>query len=258
MVEVDYSDLAPEPDQQTNTVQSKLDKRVHDLISMISNKKLMNEALLEFDIDTKKMPLGKLSKNQISNGYVVLQKIQEVLDGNATDDVADLSSEFYSIIPHDFGRRKPQALDTLELVKQKVEMLETLSNLEIATKILKKQDSDVHAVDSAYQEMKCELVPVDQDSQEYNMIQTYMENTHGSTHSGYRLKINQIFKVARSGEADKFEKSPIRENKKLLWHGSRTMNYMGILSKGLRIAPPEAPSTGYMFGMCDGLFINML
>ena len=25
-------------------------------------------------------------------------------------------------------------------------------------------------------------------------------------------------------------------------------NFLGILSQGLRIAPPEAPSTGYMFG----------
>lgn len=33
----------------------------------------------------------------------------------------------------------------------------------------------------------------------------------------------------------------------LLWHGSRLTNYVGILSQGLRIAPPEAPVTGYMF-----------
>ncbi len=37
-------------------------------------------------------------------------------------------------------------------------------------------------------------------------------------------------------------------NKQLLWHGSRLTNYVGILSQGLRIAPPEAPVTGYMFG----------
>ena len=37
-------------------------------------------------------------------------------------------------------------------------------------------------------------------------------------------------------------------NKFLLWHGSRLTNWVGILSQGLRIAPPEAPATGYMFG----------
>jgi hypothetical protein len=34
----------------------------------------------------------------------------------------------------------------------------------------------------------------------------------------------------------------------LLWHGSRVSNFVGILSQGLRIAPPEAPVSGYLFG----------
>jgi hypothetical protein len=34
----------------------------------------------------------------------------------------------------------------------------------------------------------------------------------------------------------------------LLFHGSKLFNYLGILSQGLRIAPPEAPCSGYMFG----------
>jgi len=37
-------------------------------------------------------------------------------------------------------------------------------------------------------------------------------------------------------------------NRRLLFHGSGLSNYIGILSQGLRIAPPEAPTTGYMFG----------
>lgn len=34
----------------------------------------------------------------------------------------------------------------------------------------------------------------------------------------------------------------------LLWHGSRFSNFVGIISQGMRIAPPEAPKTGYLFG----------
>lgn len=34
----------------------------------------------------------------------------------------------------------------------------------------------------------------------------------------------------------------------LIWHGSRMTNYVGILSEGLKIAPSDAPSTGFMFG----------
>jgi hypothetical protein len=62
------------------------------------------------------------------------------------------------------------------------------------------------------------------------------------------MHIESIFEIARFGENMRylpFEKLP---NKKLLWHGSRTTNFIGILSEGLRIAPPDAPVTGYMFG----------
>ena len=57
----------------------------------------------------------------------------------------------------------------------------------------------------------------------------------------------ECFKIAREGEADKYNPKNL-DNKKLLWHGSRYSNFVGILSNGMRIAPPEAPSTGYLFG----------
>jgi len=34
----------------------------------------------------------------------------------------------------------------------------------------------------------------------------------------------------------------------LLWHGTRASNLIGILLQGLKIAPPEAPTTGLAFG----------
>lgn len=88
-----------------------------------------------------------------------------------------------------------------------------------------------------------------------------MANTHAKTHNQYKLKVDQVFKVTREGEADIFEPHADDPNRKLLWHGSRLTNWTGvlawlgscddvlsgILSTGLRIAPPEAPVTGYMF-----------
>ncbi|CAH1450051.1 unnamed protein product [Lactuca virosa] len=46
------------------------------------------------------------------------------------------------------------------------------------------------------------------------------------------------------------------EEEILLWHGYRLTNYVGILSQGLRIAPPEAPTTVYMFG--KGIYFAVL
>jgi hypothetical protein len=82
----------------------------------------------------------------------------------------------------------------------------------------------------------------------FKILDEYVKNTHASTHTLYTLEIDQIFKVARKGEAKRFKPFRKLENRRLLWHGSRTTNFAGILSQGLRIAPPEAPVTGYMFG----------
>jgi poly [ADP-ribose] polymerase len=52
----------------------------------------------------------------------------------------------------------------------------------------------------------------------------------------------------REGETEQFSRFECLKNHKILWHGSRAANFAGILSQGLRIAPPEAPHSGYMFG----------
>lgn len=56
----------------------------------------------------------------------------------------------------------------------------------------------------------------------------------------------QVFKINRHGEKDRYQKFEQLHNKKLLWHGSRLTNYVGILSQGLRIAPPEAPVVSFV------------
>lgn len=73
-----------------------------------------------------------------------------------------------------------------------------------------------------------------------------MQTTHGHTHSRYTLELVDLLECEDERENERFTKD--LGNRMLLWHGSRLTNYVGILSQGLRIAPPEAPVTGYMFG----------
>ncbi|KAF3772089.1 Poly ADP-ribose polymerase 1 [Nymphaea thermarum] len=63
----------------------------------------------------------------------------------------------------------------------------------------------------------------------------------------WTLELEDVYALEREGELDKYApyKSKLK-NRMLLWHGSRLTNFVGILSQGLRIAPPEAPATGYM------------
>ena len=61
------------------------------------------------------------------------------------------------------------------------------------------------------------------------------------------MQMVDCFSIERNGEATSFNPQKFG-NKQLLWHGSRFSNYVGIITQGLRIAPPEAPHTGYVHG----------
>ncbi|CAF5060509.1 unnamed protein product, partial [Rotaria sp. Silwood1] len=102
-------------------------------------------------------------------------------------------------------------------------------------------EKDEHPIDVHYKKLKCIIESIDKNAEEFKRIEQYMINTHTSTHNTYTLKLKELFKIIREGEDDRFRKWEKIENHQLLWHGSRTTNFAGILSQGLRIAPPEAP-----------------
>ena len=65
---------------------------------------MMNNQMKEIGYDAKKMPLGKLSKNNIEKGYKILSEIAECLKkSNQKPQIEKLTSDFFSFIPHDFG-----------------------------------------------------------------------------------------------------------------------------------------------------------
>lgn len=64
----------------------------------------MKKVMLEFELDTEKMPLGKLSKNQIQKAYAVLSELQTLVDKGTTEPkLIEATNRFYTLIPHSFG-----------------------------------------------------------------------------------------------------------------------------------------------------------
>ncbi|KAK3589103.1 hypothetical protein CHS0354_017445 [Potamilus streckersoni] len=226
--------------------ESKLEKKLQDLINLICDVKNMEEAVMEMKYDAKKAPLGKLTKDQIKAGYAALKKIDACIEkedfGNRLKEACD---DFYTRIPHDFGMRPPSIIRTKNEVKSKIQLLEALGDIEIALNILKKGDMSENPVDRHYHSLKCDLKPLDHECETFKLIDKYLKTTHARTHNQYKMKLLDVFDVDKEGEAAKFSDCG---NRMLLWHGSRLTNWVGILSQGLRIAPPEAPVTGYMFG----------
>lgn len=68
-------------------------------------------------------PMGKLSEAQIGKGQAVLQKLGAALSRKNASQVTEMSSEFYSLIPHNFGWKKPVAITTPNMLQEKEELL---------------------------------------------------------------------------------------------------------------------------------------
>eukprot|EP00268_Persea_americana_P066227 TRINITY_DN8966_c1_g1_i3.p1 TRINITY_DN8966_c1_g1~~TRINITY_DN8966_c1_g1_i3.p1 ORF type:complete len:312 (-),score=57.12 TRINITY_DN8966_c1_g1_i3:900-1811(-) len=243
-LEMDYNESEKEADvvnKHNNSLvdiqprETQLEPCIAKFISLICNISMMKQQMLEIGYNAEKLPLGKLSKSTILKGYDVLKRIAEVISQPDGKKLELLSGEFYTVIPHDFGFKKMSAfvIDTPYKLKRKLEMVEALGEIEVATKLLKgdieMQDDPLY---SHYQCLHCELTPLEVGSREFSMIKKYTQNTHAKTHSGYTVDIVQVFKVSRQGEDERFQKFSSIKNRMLLWHGSRLTNWAGILSQG--------------------------
>ncbi|ALC45395.1 Parp, partial [Drosophila busckii] len=250
-IDVQYEDDSKVNRADTHNIESKLKASIQSLIKLIFDVDSMKKAMMEFHIDMEKMPLGKLSLTQIQSAYKVVNEIYELIQqcSNNTKFI-DASNRFYTLIPHCFGIHAPPIIESVEQVENLRQMLDSLSEIEVAYNLIQNEDSteNINQLDKHYEQLKTELDPLDKNSDEFVLLKKYVQNTHAATHSSYELEIVDIFKVVRQGEARRYKPFKKLHNRKLLWHGSRLTNFVGILSHGLKIAPPEAPPTGYMFG----------
>uniref|UniRef100_A0A3Q0KNY3 Poly [ADP-ribose] polymerase n=1 Tax=Schistosoma mansoni TaxID=6183 RepID=A0A3Q0KNY3_SCHMA len=279
MVEMDYGvqDENATAKKKVKKIKSRLPVAVQVLIKLICDFSNMEQVTTELKYDTRRAPLGKLSKSQIRAGYTALDKVSQMIDAlsalsqecntetetkargrvkrvktNAGDkrkleeQLLLACNDFYTRIPHDFGMRIPPVIRTMSEVKSKIELLEALSDIEFAVNILKNnQSSTENIIDVNYKRLNCDIIPLRSTDPMYSLLTDYMHETHGVTHNWYTLEILDIFECRKSTEQEEFKDYG---NRMLLWHGSRLTNWVGILGRGLQIAPPEAPSTGYMFG----------
>lgn len=71
------------------------------------------------------MPLGKLSKQQIARGFEALEALELALKAptDGGHNLEELSSHFYTVIPHNFSRNRPLPINSPELLQAKKDML---------------------------------------------------------------------------------------------------------------------------------------
>lgn len=160
----------PSPQKQptrseASKVESKLPKAVQDLVRLIFDQELFNQTMASMNYDAHKMPLGKLSKRTLTQGYQVLKDISAVLGDHSlaqsqygqsfAQTLEDLSNRYFSTIPHAFGRNRPPVIQDNTLMKKEVELIESLTDMQLANEIMKtaqndEEKRDVHLVDRQY------------------------------------------------------------------------------------------------------------
>lgn len=243
-------EFSPPKEVLETVIPTKLSPPVFQLMEMLFDLKQMEKQMLSCDLDLKQMPLGKISARQIRSAMTVLKDISKLISRNGSlAKLRDASNKFYTLIPHGFSVNRPTIIDSLQVVNAKNEMLESLLNMELIYEFLDSDNASAkNPLDNCYNRLKNEIVALDKNSPDFQQILTIVQNTHGVTHNLYRLEVMEVFTVNREGEDNRFNAYAGLGNHQLLWHGSRLMNYVSILSNGLKIAPAEAPVTGYMFG----------
>jgi len=249
-----------------NVPKSRLDKDMKKIMEDITNMKMYQASMNSFHIDQEFLPLANLTKEILNEAQQILFEIKECQEEEEAirklesgkqdlnkildlkDKVAERSSRFYELIPDNRYRNCPvPPIESPYMLSEKSNMINSLLDFEISSKIILGALNNlfkINPLDYCFQSLNIRSVCLQKTSPEYKIIQQYVSNSH----NGGDDFLANVFAIERRGEAQRISQWNHLKNKTLLWHGSKLSNFVGILSQGLRVAPPEAPSTGYMFG----------
>ena len=150
--------------QDAKKVESALPKPVQQLMELIFNHQFFAATMNEMEYDANKLPLGKLSKRTLKAGFERLKELAEIFANPALADelhnmsfanaIEALSNSYYTVIPHSFGRNRPPIISDDHRLKKEIQLLESLSDMEIANTIMKEAKEDVselvHPLDRQY------------------------------------------------------------------------------------------------------------
>lgn len=241
-------------------IESKLNVKVRELMEMMFDIRHMEKMMVACEIDIKQMPLGKIGEKQIKTAMNALSNISKLISKNGTSigELRSASNRFYTLIPHSFGIERPKIIDSTEIVQEKFELLESLLNMQLIYGFMNEESGEtINPLDACFDKLKATIVPLDNTSETFQQLQKIARDTHGPTHTLYKLELLDVFEVTRESEQGPSRFNVI-DRHRLLWHGSRLMNYVSIITNGLKIAPPEAQHTGLRKRMFKIILITMI
>lgn len=225
---------------------SQLPKSIINLMTLIFDVDFAKKTIEELNVDTGKICLEQFRLKQIIDAMWVIEEIwHQINRGEAEDQFFDLSSNYYTLIPY-----KVQApiICTYDQVTAEVRNLKGLFAIVQSYNLIRDEISNKMSIIDRYYRLNTEIIPIARTDYEFELLEEYAKVTNHQPNDEYNLEIEDIFKLTRRGEAERFDAFKSFHNRYLLWHGSFLTNFVSILRHGLQIAPTEIPRLGKKFG----------
>ena len=225
-----------------------LDVETRRLVKFMFDDDMFAQSMSDLNIDIKKLPLGALSQAQVAKGHACLNNLKSAISSGIRATIVEKTNEFYSLIPHNFGRKRPPLIDDMNVLNSKIDMLNVLLDIEAAQEMINSSGSggssssaaqQEHPVDINYKSLQTDLELLGANEADYAMVDTYAANTMGR-----EIVLQNVWRVNRHGEEKSYKKHSDITNRRLLWHGTSTAVVAAIMKSGLRIMPHSGGRVG--------------
>ncbi|XP_039626657.1 protein mono-ADP-ribosyltransferase PARP3-like, partial [Polypterus senegalus] len=221
-----------------------LDKPTQELIHLIVSKDMFNITKKTMNLDFRKLALCRLNKTKLVKGLEALEELEKAHKKKSSKaKLRTLSFHFYTIISRKIGYKRLSVISPRDIIQVKKKILMVLADIQQAENIQAEAELEVeeipHPIDQDYKLLKCSLKRLDEKSENYQIIKTYLSATGSPS-----LELLSVWEVDRHKEDERFKTHDGIENRRLLWHGTKMASIAAILKSGLRIMPHSGGRVG--------------
>jgi poly [ADP-ribose] polymerase len=220
---------------------------------ILSELALLNDRSIELKHERENIKISEKNLEDENSPYNKnIREFHEI-----SQKILDLSNTYYEIIPFEDERKfSVTPIDKEKIIKEELERLQSYTYIEDTLKLFLSSlyyIKNVDPISYIYKVINKKIIPLNldlysDDNKDKKIVQILINYINLTKNRGY---ITNIFEIMDKNE-NKFGYHD--EKRILLFHGTKTQNMLGILSKGLLIAPIESKSSGNRFG--SGIYLS--
>jgi len=223
--------------------------------------------LIKIDADSGRIstPLGLISLLSIKDAKKLLTKLGKLKP--ADTDYLRILESYLKLVPQKVPAKRgwhETFLDGKDAIAKQKELLEQLedsikwaeANKDAEDKAANPEDD----IATKYEKLfKFKVTVVDSKSDDFAAIVKKYESTKNKNHGWSNLKVKRVFALESNAESQAEYEAIAAEirNIQQLWHGTKAVNVLSILRRGLFVPPTSGTSiqtVGRMFG--DGIYLS--